>query len=289
MSITLKQIRNATAEALINASTAMSDSHRTVIEKALKLETEENSKWLLELLLKNANTAEKNQIPVCDDTGIPHLMVEFGENASFEGTIGQVLRHLELGIADGLKQLPGRPMAVKGNEDERVIQTSGLYDDPGMVLPAPLRIRHAPGNNITITVMMLGGGPEIRSKTYRVFHKHEHNVFRTEIASWAVEMVKLLGCTPCVPCVGVGRTHYEATCMMLDAMCEGKFGNESEFESYITKTVNDSFVGPLGVGGKVSALQTFAKVGSQRASGVRIVCLRLGCCVEPRRHTVTLA
>jgi fumarate hydratase subunit alpha len=52
--------------------------------------------------------------------------------------------------------------------------------------------------------------------------------------------------------------------------------------------VNESNVGALGLGGKTSVLATFAKVGPQRASGVRIVALRPCCCFEPRRATVEL-
>ena len=46
--------------------------------------------------------------------------------------------------------------------------------------------------------------------------------------------------------------------------------------------------GPLGLGGKHSVMATFAKVGPQRASSVRIVALRSCCCFEPRRASVEL-
>ena len=52
--------------------------------------------------------------------------------------------------------------------------------------------------------------------------------------------------------------------------------------------VNESKTGPLGLGGRHSVLATFAKVGPQRASGVRIVAWRPCCCFEPRRASVEL-
>ena len=75
---------------------------------------------------------------------------------------------------------------------------------------------------------------------------------------------------------------------MLKAMAYGDLNDQSEIESIITESLNNSKVGALGIGGSVTALGSFVKVGPQRASGVRIVCLRPCCCVEPRRSSVYL-
>ena len=63
----------------------------------------------------------------------------------------------------------------------------------------------------------------------------------------------------------------------------------TELEQYITDRVNEDGPGPLGFGGKTSVLSTFVKVGPQRASGVRIVCMRPCCCFEPRKASVILS
>ena len=76
--------------------------------------------------------------------------------------------------------------------------------------------------------------------------------------------------------------------MMMEAMVKGDFSIQSDFEKQITEKVNKANVGPLGLGGKHSVLATFAKIGPQRASGVRIVALRPCCCFEPRRASVEL-
>ena len=75
---------------------------------------------------------------------------------------------------------------------------------------------------------------------------------------------------------------------MMEAMAKGDFCVQSVFEKRITEKVNEANVGPLGLGGKHSVLATFAKIGPQRASGVRIVALRPCCCFEPRRASVEL-
>ena len=126
-------------------------------------------------------------------------------------------------------------------------------------------------------------GPVIRGITQRVFHKHSVGVVIDEIVNRAIPAVRQLGCSPCTLAIGIGRSQFEATSMMMEAMAKGDFSKQSDFEKQITERVNEANVGPLGLGGKHSVLATFAKIGPQRASGVRIVALRPCCCFEPRR------
>jgi len=283
MSITPSKIQKACADAVVTASISYTSDHKDAYKDAVEAETQENARGVLKMILDNGIAAEEGKLPLCDDTGIPYVLLEIGDSADLSGNVGGILDAVNAGVAEGLRALPGRPMAVKGDEYERITQSRGLYEDPGMVVPSPIRIKAIKGSQVRVTVLMLGGGPEIRARTFRVFHHHDLEVFSREIASWAVEMARKLGCTPCVPTVGIGRTHYEATCLMMDAMTGMTFGEESDFEKLLTRAVNDSFTGPLGIGGKITALQSFIKVGPQRASGVRIVCLRVGCIVDPRR------
>ena len=288
MPIKIADIRNATADALIKASTSISPDHQKAYELAINRETEENAKWFLQMMLENALTAQRCRLPVCDDTGIPYVLIEIGESAEFNGSVGAVLAAINSGIADGLRLLPGRPMAVRGDDTQRIAQTEGLYEDSGMLVSAPVRVKTIIGKQVRIHVLMLGGGPEIRSRTYRVFHHHDSTYLSNVIIDWAVELVGLLGCTPCIPAIGIGRTHYEATCLMLDALTYKPFGQENEMEALITSKLNDTHCGPLGIGGSITALNTFVQVGPQRASGVRIVNLRMGCSIDPRRSTIIL-
>ncbi len=76
--------------------------------------------------------------------------------------------------------------------------------------------------------------------------------------------------------------------MMLQAQVDGRYGVQNEMEKEITLRVNEADIGPLGLHGKTSVLATFMKVGPQRASGVRIVCVRPTCCFEPRIATVDI-
>ncbi len=285
MMIDQERIQTSVTECLIRAGTSFRTDQMEAYRKAIAAESNKNAKWVLERILENAEIAQRNSSPLCDDTGIPHVFIELGSEALLPaGWLSAVNR----GIAQGLRLMPGRPMAVKGNEIERVEQSMGLYDDPAEVLPAPMLIKEVPGNSVKLTVLMLGGGPEIRAKTLRVFHKRSIDVVVGKAVEWMVGEVRSLGCTPCVAAIGIGRTHMEACALMLEAMKEGDLGVQSSLETQVTERINATQVGPLSLGGLTTALGTFIKIGPLRASGVRIVSARPCCCFEPRRATVII-
>jgi fumarate hydratase subunit alpha len=118
-------------------------------------------------------------------------------------------------------------MAVRGNDTDRVEQSKGLYEDPAKLAPAPVIVKPVPGKRLKITILLLGGGPEIRAKTYRVFHKRSiENVLR-ETAGWMAPEMKNLGCTPATLAIGIGRTHMEASALMLEAMKKGTLNRQT--------------------------------------------------------------
>lgn len=279
------QIVNLTKETLIRAGSSFTEDKIKAYQTAIANETNDKAKWVMESILENAVVAEKNKGPLCDDTGIPHIMLEVGKNRMITGEMFSAINE---GVIEGLRTLPGRPMAVKGNDNERIDQSGGLSEDSGDLSKSPILVRESEDEErLRLHILMQGGGPEIRAKTYRVFHKHSVEVVENEIIAWAKESVKLLGCTPSTLAVGIGRSHFEASSLMIEAMAQGNYMIQSDMEQYITDEVNKANVGPLGLGGK-SVLATFVNVGPQRASGVRIVCMRPCCCFEPRRAFVDL-
>jgi len=280
-----EKIVDKIADTLIHASSTFTEDKINAYLNAIKDENNSLAKWTMEEILRNADVACKNKSPLCDDTGIPHIIIDVGKNSCITGVI---LESIKEGIRQGLSRLPGRPMAVKGNDVERIEQSLGMYDDPACLEPAPILIRNTEEDYTKVHIMMLGGGPAIRGKTYRVFHKHDINNVLNEIVDLATEGAKLLGCTPCTLAVGIGRSQYEASSLMLQAMLEGNYSKQNELEKTITNRVNDIGVGALGLGGKTTVLSTFLKVGPQRASGIRVVSLRPCCCYEPRKASVII-
>lgn len=272
-------------DTLVDAGSTFRPDKKAAYERAIAKERNQQARWVLEQVLANAEIAEEHKSPLCDDTGIPHLVLEVGEDCT---VTGKMLDAIKEGVAQGLQKLPGRPMGIMGDDSQRIDQSGGLNPDPAGVEPAPLLLKKCKDNVLRLHIMMFGGGPAIRAKTYRVFHKHNTQVFMDEIVKWATEGVAQLGCSPCTLAVGVGRSHFEATSMMLQAQIDGRYDIQSEMEQEITRRVNDTNIGPLGLRGDTSVLATFMKVGPQRASGVRILCVRPTCCCEPRIATVEL-
>ena len=283
--MTSEEIIEKVKNTLVDAGSAFRQDKKEAYCRAIKTEHNETAKWVLQTILDNANAAEEHKSPLCDDSGIPHLVLEVGPDAA---VTGRMLDAIKQGVVEGLRALPGRPMGIMGGDAQRIDQSGGLDPDSAGVEPSPILIRRIEQNVVRLHILLFGGGPAIRAKTYRVFHKHNTQVVLDEIVSWAKEGVALLGCSPCTLAVGVGRSHYEASSMMLQALVDGNYNVQSKMELEITKRVNEADIGPLGLHGDTSILATFMKVGPQRASGVRIVCVRPCCCFEPRIATVDL-
>ena len=271
--------------ALVDAGSTFRTDKKAAYEKAICAERSPQAKWVLEQILENAKAAEAGKSPLCDDTGIPHLLLEVGEDCA---VTGKMLDAIRAGVAEGLRALPGRPMGILGDDSRRIDQSGGLDPDSAGVEPAPILLRRCKDNVLRLHILMFGGGPAIRAKTYRVFHRHDTQVVLDEIVQWATQGVKELGCSPCTLAVGIGRSHFEAAGLMLQAQADGRYDAQSDMEQEITRRVNEANIGPLGLRGDTSVLATFLKVGPQRASGVRIVCVRPACCFEPRIATVEL-
>ena len=280
------KIAELVKNAVIEASTIFREDQIDAYQKAVDNEENDNARWVMELLLENAKIAKRDKVPLCDDTGIPHVLVELGPDTQYPT---DMFSQIEDGVAMGLRKLPGRPMAVQGSDVQRIEQSKGLYSDPGKLVPPSVLVDKIDITGVKIHVLMLGGGPEIRSHTYRVFHQRDHENLFMEALTWMRSEIPKLGCTPCIPAVGIGRTHFEASSLMLKAMADGNLNHQTEIEMKITNFMNQLNVGALGMGGSVTALGSMVKVGPQRASGVRIVCIRPCCCVEPRKASIYLS
>ncbi|WP_405306726.1 fumarate hydratase [Methanobrevibacter sp.] len=288
-------ILNDISKAIIDASTTLSDDKYDALRRAIDAEDNENARWALRQILENYQVAQKTKFPLCDDTGIPHVIIEVGEDRQITG---ELLNQIHEGISLGLNSLPARPMAVKGDEVQRIEQSEGLFDEPGKLSPAPVLIdsandrstygRDIDPDTLNIHFLLEGGGPEIRSKTFRVYHQRSFENVIDTACEWLESSLKMLGCTPSIPSIGIGRTHFEATSLLLKSIAYGNLDSQNQHERDITCRLNQSGIGPLGLGGRTTVLGCYLNIGNQRASGVRIVSVRPSCFVEPRVATLKL-
>lgn len=280
--LTTEQIIEDVANAVVEASSHWREDQKKCWACAAEKENQESARWAMDNFLRNAEAADLHHSALCDDTGTPHPFLEIGDEAVLPAGF---LQAMEAGIRLGMNRVPTRPMGVKGNDLERIDQSQGLYEEPGMLLPAPTQIRRVPGNKIRFTILMLGGGPEIRSKTQPIFHLHSVDHVVEEMIQWAIPQVAALGCQPCTLSFGLGRTACEASSLSLEAMKDGRYDVQNEMERKITDAVNAAGIGPIGLGGKTSVLATFIKIGHMRASGFRVVSMRPNCCMEIRKSS----
>ena len=266
-------ILNDISNAIIEASTTLSKDKYDALKNAIDAEDSENARWALKQILENYQVAQKNRFPLCDDTGIPHVIIEMGEERQ---VTGELLNQIHEGIALGLNSLPARPMAVKGDEIQRIEQSEGLYDEPGRLAPASILVdtpndestykRDIAPDTLNVHFLLEGGGPEIRAKTYRVYHKRSfENVIGTA-CEWLESSLEMLGCTPSIPSIGIGRTHFEATSLLIKSIAYGNLSNQSRYEQEITDRLNRTGIGPMGLGGKTTVLGCYLNIGNQRAT-----------------------
>ena len=141
------------AQCLVTAGSTFREDQKEAYRKAIADEQIESSCWVMKQVLDNALVAEKRKSPLCDDTGIPHLFLEVGKN---HAVTGELLEQVKEGVAMGLRQLPGRPMAIKGDDYARIDQSGGLNEDSGALAPSPILIKPVDEDVLRLTIMMLG-------------------------------------------------------------------------------------------------------------------------------------
>ena len=95
-----KQIVELVRDTLVNAGSTFKQDKKDAYARAIASETNEKAKWVLQTILDNADAAENHKSPLCDDTGIPHVVLEIGPNAA---VTGNMLDAIKKGIEDVLR------------------------------------------------------------------------------------------------------------------------------------------------------------------------------------------
>ena len=125
------------ADCLVRAGSTFRQDKKDAYKCAIANEELERAKWNLETILENAEVAERDRSPLCDDTGIPHVFVEVGPNKCLTGAM---MKAIQEGVREGLKELPGRPMAINGNDAERIDMSGGISPNSEDLALAPFLI-----------------------------------------------------------------------------------------------------------------------------------------------------
>ncbi|MGI6448654.1 MAG: fumarate hydratase [Methanobrevibacter boviskoreani] len=247
------------------------------LEDALENEEDELAKLNINNILKNIELAHKNQIPMCQDTGLGVIFVKLG-NVEVEN----LKEGIEKGVRKATKEVPLRPNIV----DPITRENSG--DNTGAYIPY-ISIELTDTDYLEITVLPKGFGSENNNKLKMALPAEG----KEGIKDFVVESVLAAGGKPCPPMVvgvGIGGTSDLAMKLAKEALIE-KIGQPNpddelnQMENEILERINKNGKGPMGLGGKTTALDVKIKKASTHTAG-----LPIGVCIQcwANRHATSI-
>ena len=75
------------SNSIVEASTRLSKDKLNALKKAIEIETDDNAAWCLSQILENYEVAQDTRFPLCDDTGIAHVIIEVGCERQITGDL----------------------------------------------------------------------------------------------------------------------------------------------------------------------------------------------------------
>jgi fumarate hydratase subunit alpha len=217
------------------------------IERGYETEESPVGKEILGQLLENAEIAKTERMPICQDTGLTVIFLEVGQDVRITG--GDLETAINEGVRKGYTEGYLRK-SVLGDPLERV--------NTGDNTPAVIHTKIVPGDAFRMYVVPKGGGSENMSKIAML--KPADGV--DGVKEFVVESVRTASANPCPPVVvgiGVGGTFEQCAINSKRALLR-EIGSEhsdpfySELEKELLVKVNETGVGPMGLGGVVTAL-----------------------------------
>ncbi len=222
-----------------------------VIDALERSQSEERSPLCRDILgdiLENARIARKEQIPICQDTGLAVFFVEIGQEVHITGG------YLEGAINEGVRRGYVNGYLRKSVLDDPFLVRKNTGDNT----PAIIHTRILPGEALRITLAPKGGGSENMSALGMLKPAQG----RDGVKQFIVETVRRAGSNPCPPVivgVGIGGTIEKTAWLAKHALLRtlGEHHPEPEiarFEAEVLEEVNRLGIGAQGFGGSVTAL-----------------------------------
>jgi fumarate hydratase subunit alpha len=246
--IEYKEIVERTAELCAESSTRLPEDVSAAIAKGKSSESSPLGAAILADCLKNAEIARTTNCPICQDTGFAVYFVEMGVDAKIAG--GTLTNALTEGTALGYERAYLRKSIVR----DPLFNRSNTGDNT----PPVIHLDIVPGDKLSITLAPKGGGSENMSAIAML----KPSQGRAGVADFVVETVVGAGGNPCPPVVvgvGIGGTFEKCAILAKKALLR-KIGKRNphpdyaELERELLERVNNSGVGPQGLGGNTTAL-----------------------------------
>jgi fumarate hydratase subunit alpha len=241
------------------------------------LEQEESPVGLecLRGIIKNAAIAREGQTPICQDTGMAVVFVEYGQEITITG--GDFTSAVNAGVREGYQRGYLRKSVV-GDPLSRV--------NTGDNTPAIIHIKIVPGDTLKITVAPKGFGSENMSRLAMLTPAQG----LTGVKQFVVDTVNLAGANPCPPLVvgvGIGGTMERAALLAKEGLLRetGTVNPDpvlAELEAQLLTAINRLGIGPQGLGGRCTALAVHINSYPTHIAGLPVA-VNLSCHVTRHR------
>lgn len=253
-SVNVNEVKNIIKDMCIKACTKLNDDTKKALEDALDKEESAVGKTVLEQLLKNAEIAENESIPICQDTGFTVVYIEAGQDVMFTGG------YLNDAINEGVRAAYTEGYLRKSIVKNPLTAPENTKDNT----PAIIHTAIVPGDKVKITVLPKGGGAENVSRIKML--KPADGV--EGVKHFVIETVKLAGANPCPPIivgVGIGGTFDYVAYLAKKALLRkiGQRNSNERLAKYEVEwlgEINKLGIGPAGLGGRITALDLFIEV-----------------------------
>jgi len=264
-----KDLETGLLQLILKAETEIPSDIIVALKRAFLVETGA-AKIQLEGLLANVEMAKKKRCPMCQDTGILTFFVNIGTGFPAIGKLKQTIEHA---VARATREIPLRPNTIDS------ITGKNHGDNLGSYLPQILW-DFEPGDNVHIMILPKGSGSENTSALGML----SPNVGLEGIKHFVVDIVKRAGGRPCPPIiVGVGIGGSADLVMNLGkrALLRPVGARHAEkpiatLEEELLEMINKTGIGPMGLGGKVTALDVHVETAHRHPAsfpvGVMIQC-----------------
>ena len=204
------------------------------------------SKSILEQIVENDEIAANENVPMCQDTGITIVFVEIGNEVFINGDLNKAINDgISLGYTEGYlrKSVVKSPLNRVNTKDNT---------------PAIIHIKHTLGDKLKITVCPKGAGSENMSKVRMLVPADGIDGIKKFVKDTILEAGGR-ACPPLVVGVGIGGNLEKSAIIAKEALLrdindESDDPDANKLEKELLKEINELNVGPMGLGGKTTAL-----------------------------------
>ena len=237
----------ATCRAMREAVIYLPGDVKQAIATARDSETDAVPRGEYANIAKNIEAAERLGVPLCQDTGVPIVYLTLPSRVPFSPVLYEAVAE---GIRRATTEIPLRPNVV----DPLTRHNSG--DNTGAGMPA---VHVRPGERFAVTVLPKGAGAENMSRITMLLPSQTDKI--EEFVVGTMLAAEGRPCPPVVLGVGIGGTFDSAPALAKEALLQ-PIDQMNEFERRLCDAVNRLGIGPMGLGGKTTALAVKVKTAA---------------------------